>query len=173
LTKCPQAASWRLASESLRRTEHRSCSVNTSISLGFASPEHAAAVPRSNRGSGRGIADSLGWKAQPHGIRLTLLLDATATSASQTQLWDYRFLLIMVKTILGLLPCRSVRIVAFNLDQQVELFRRDGFAADGWKDLEAALKGTQLSTIVARGSRKALLPSARRLRIQPEIRRPN
>ncbi len=86
-------------------------------------------------------------KLNPNGIRLTLLLNATATSASQALLWDTHFLLTMVNTILERLPCRSLRIVAFNLDQQVELFRRDGFTSGGWKDLEAALKGTQLSTI--------------------------
>ena len=112
-------------------------------------------------------------KLNPNGIRLTLLLDATATNASQTQLWDYRFLLIMVKTILGLLPCRSVRIVAFNLDQQVELFRRDGFASDGWKDLEAALKGTQLSTIDYRTLSPASEPEFLTHLVESEISGPS
>lgn len=90
-----------------------------------------------------------GWdgKLNPNGIRLTLMLNATATSASQAKLWDYHFLLTMVKTILEQVPCRSVRIVTFNLDQQVELLRRNDFTSDGWDELAAALKGAQLSTI--------------------------
>lgn len=86
-------------------------------------------------------------KLNPNGIRLTLMLNATATSASQAKLWDYHFLLTMVKTILEQVPCRSLRIVAFNLDQQVELLRRDNFSLAGWDDLESTLKGVQLSTI--------------------------
>lgn len=92
-------------------------------------------------------------KFDPKGIRLTLLLNATGTSASQARLWDYHFLLSMLNTVLEQLPCRSLRIVAFNLDQQGELFRRDGFTLDEWGNLEAALKGTELSTIDYRNLR--------------------
>ena len=86
-------------------------------------------------------------KLDPNGIRLTVLLNATAISASKARLGDFSFLLTLVKTILERVPCRFLRIVAFNLDHQVELFDRDGFTADGWGDLEAALKNVQLSTI--------------------------
>ena len=103
-------------------------------------------------------------KLNSDGVRVTVLLNATPTSlnataaspnvwylahltASDLQLLDFQVLTAMVKTILERLPCRSVRIVAFNLDQQVVLFERDGFTADGWSDLETALKGAQLSTI--------------------------
>lgn len=96
-------------------------------------------------------------KLNPRGIRLTLLLNATSRSASQAELWDYQFLLTMVRTVLEQLPCRSLRVVAFNLDQEAELFRRDGFSVEEWDDLEAALKGVQLSTIDYR----KLRPSSR------------
>jgi len=86
-------------------------------------------------------------KLNPNGIRLALLLNATAASPFEAKLWDYHFLLTMVNTILAQLPCQSVRIVAFNLDQQGELFRSDGFTLEKWDALEAALKGAQLSTV--------------------------
>lgn len=92
-------------------------------------------------------------KLVPSGIRLTLLLNATGTSAFQARLWDSHFLLTMVNTVLEQLPCRSLRLVVFNLDRQGELFRRDGFALEGWNDLEAALKGAEFSTIDYRNLR--------------------
>lgn len=96
---------------------------------------------------GEALPNRWDGKLDPNGIRLTLLLNATAESPFQAQLRDYHFLLTMVKTILERFPCRSLRIVAFNLDQQGELFRRDGFTLEAWDDLEAALKGARLSTI--------------------------
>jgi hypothetical protein len=92
-------------------------------------------------------------KYDPNGIRLTLLLNATGTSASQARLWDYHFLLTMLNSVLERLPYQSLRVVAFNLDQQGELFRRDEFTLNGWDDLEAALKGTELSTVDYRNLR--------------------
>lgn len=104
---------------------------------GLMKPETVSEAPQS-RWAGKLYLD---------GIRLTLLLNATGTSASQARLWDSHFLLTMVSTVLGQLPCRSLRLVAFNLDQQVELFQRDGFTLEAWSDVESALQATEFSTI--------------------------
>lgn len=111
-------------------------------------------------------------KFDPNGIRLTLLLNATGTSASQARLWDTHFLLTMVNTVLERLPCRSLRLVAFNLDQQGELFRRDEFNLEAWNDLEAALKGTELSTIDYRNLRPNSVPEFLTHLVKQEISEP-
>ena len=111
-------------------------------------------------------------KFDPNGIRLTLLLNATGTSASQARLWDVHFLLTMVNTVLERLPCRSLRLVAFNLDQQGELFRHDGFTLEAWNDLEAVLKGTELSTIDYRNLRPSSVPEFLTHLVKQEISEP-
>jgi hypothetical protein len=93
------------------------------------------------------VEDRWDGKLDPHGIRLTLLLNATAISTSQAKLWEYRFLLNLIEAILEQVPCRSLRVVAFNLDQQAELFRRDEFALSDLDDLKTTLKDIQLSAI--------------------------
>jgi hypothetical protein len=99
-----------------------------------------------------------GGKMDPNGIRLTLLLNATTISVFHAKLRDYAFLMQMVSSVLELVPCRSVRIVAFNLDNQDELFRRDNFDSTGWHDLEEALKDPQFASIDYHGLIKGTEP---------------
>lgn len=63
------------------------------------------------------------------GIRLTVLLDAAPTNRYQSSLraWDRAFLLESLYSLLRQIPYKSVRLVAFNLDQQREIYRRDAF----------------------------------------------
>jgi hypothetical protein len=49
--------------------------------------------------------------------------------------------------LLEQIPARSVRLVAFNLDQQKELLTRDGFTAAGLDELSAALHDQQLAVV--------------------------
>ena len=69
-------------------------------------------------------------------IRLTILLHAAPTSPRRTHLRqnDILTLLASVSSVIERVPTTSVRLVAFNLDQQKELFRKDGF---GMVDLPA------------------------------------
>jgi hypothetical protein len=61
--------------------------------------------------------------------RLTVLVDAAPIHANSTRLraWDRAFLLQALSSVLTLLPSNSVRVIAFNLDQQREVFRTDDF----------------------------------------------
>lgn len=97
-------------------------------------------------------------KLDPSGIRLTLLLNATATEIWKTKLRDYAYLMQMASSVLEMVPCRSVRFVAFNLDNQNELFRRENFDSTGWQDLAKALKDPQFATIDYHALKKGAEP---------------
>lgn len=61
--------------------------------------------------------------------RLTVLVDAAPIHMGSTRLraWDRAFLIEALSSVLTLLPSNSVRVIAFNLDQQREVFRTDDF----------------------------------------------
>ncbi|MFZ0961065.1 MAG: hypothetical protein WAO35_09180, partial [Terriglobia bacterium] len=63
------------------------------------------------------------------GLRLTVLLDAEPLNPRTPALraWDRAFLLGSLSSLLKQIPCASVRLRAFNLDQQRELFHEDEF----------------------------------------------
>ena len=69
-------------------------------------------------------------------MRLTILLHAAPTTPRRMRLRtnDILTLLASVSSVLERVPTTSVRLVAFNLDQQRELYRKDGF---GLNDLPA------------------------------------
>jgi len=92
-------------------------------------------------------ADNWAGKLDPKGIRLTVLLDATATNAYEARLWNHTLLVQLLDSLLKQVPCQSVNIVAFNLDQQVEIFRQENFDAAGAAELANALEGHQTATI--------------------------
>ena len=93
-------------------------------------------------------ADNWNGKLDPEGVRLTVLLDATATSVAAAKLRNEAFLLLqLLASLLRQVPCQSVRIVAFNLDQQREVFRQENFDAAGFAKLSAALRQAQFSTV--------------------------
>lgn len=83
------------------------------------------------------------------GLRVTVLLHATPMDPRMSKLyaWDQAFLLQTLSSLLERLPCESVRLVAFNLDSQEEVFRRDELDADGFIDLMRALSKVQLGTV--------------------------
>jgi len=82
-------------------------------------------------------------------LRLTILLDAAPLNPHQSTLraWDRAFLLETVYSVLRRTPHKSVRLVAFNLDQQRELFRSDEFDNAAFHDLARALKDVELSSV--------------------------
>lgn len=89
-------------------------------------------------------------KLEPGGLRLTVLLDVAPVNPREQKLraWDRSFLLDSLAALLRQLPCRSVRLVAFNLDQQQELFRDERFAGGAEFDrLETAMERLELGTV--------------------------
>jgi hypothetical protein len=83
------------------------------------------------------------------GIRLTVLLDAAPMNPYQPRLraWDRAFLLECIYSLLRQMPFQSVRLVAFNLDQQREIFRRDPFDSTAFAALSHALREIETATI--------------------------
>jgi len=83
------------------------------------------------------------------GTRLTVFLDATPINPNSTKLriWDRALLLDSLASLLRHLPCDAVRLVAFNLDQQREIFRQDPFDRTGFVQLAQALRDLELGTV--------------------------
>lgn len=93
-------------------------------------------------------ADNWNGKLDPKGVRLTVLLDATATSVAAAKLRNEAFLLLqLLASLLRQVPCQSVKMVAFNLDQQREVFRQGNFDAAGFAELSSTLKQVQFATV--------------------------
>ncbi len=85
----------------------------------------------------------------PNGLRLTVLLDAAPIfpRALAMRAWDRAFLLQSLSSLLGDLSYSSVRVVAFNLDQQQEIFRQNDFHRSDFSLLAAALRRLELAKV--------------------------
>jgi hypothetical protein len=83
------------------------------------------------------------------GLRVTVLLDAAPLDPRNAKLraWDRAFLLGSLSSLLEQIPCASVRLRAFNLDQQRELFRQDHFDDAGFVKLAESLRTLELGTV--------------------------
>jgi hypothetical protein len=82
-------------------------------------------------------------------LRLTVLLDAAPISPRRSRMSarDNMMLLGTLSALLNRLPTRSVRLVAFNLDQQKELYRQDGFTPDRLPDVAQTVESLQLGMV--------------------------
>jgi hypothetical protein len=82
------------------------------------------------------------------GLRLTILLNAYGQAGrSRLDTWDRTYLLQSLASLLNQIPCHSVKLVAFNLDRQQEIFSQDVFDADGFLRLGKILEQTDLASI--------------------------
>jgi hypothetical protein len=83
------------------------------------------------------------------GLRVTVLLDAAPMNPRSPALraWDRAFLLGSLSSLLNQIPCASVRLRAFNLDQQRELFHEDHFDDAGFMELAESLRTLELRTV--------------------------
>jgi hypothetical protein len=83
------------------------------------------------------------------GFKLTVLLDAAPVNPFSLKLraWDRAFLLGALSSLLRQTSVSSVRIIAFNLDQRLEVFREDDFDHTGLYRLSAALNKVELGTV--------------------------
>ena len=89
--------------------------------------------------------------ASGKGLHLTVLLNAAPMDprSPKLQAWDRAFLLESLSSLLGQIPCASVRLRAINLDQQREVYRQDDFDDSGFVKLSDALRSLELGTISA------------------------
>jgi hypothetical protein len=82
-------------------------------------------------------------------LRVTVLLDAAPIYpfAAKLRAWDRSFLLSTLSSVIAQIDCQSVRLVAFNLEQQKEIYREDHFDESGFDKLAHAMRSLELSTI--------------------------
>jgi len=84
---------------------------------------------------------------------LTILLDVAPVSprrgqrAPRLRASDRLFLIALTSAVLESVPARRVRLVAFTLDQQKEIFRRDSLAPGDLEQLQQALDTVELGTV--------------------------
>ena len=96
---------------------------------------------------------SLRWKrhSEPagRGQRLTILFHATSLygEGKLPTLYDPVLLLSSLSTVLSEGAFDEVRLIAFNLDQEQELFRQDRFDADGFSKLAEKVLSLKLSSV--------------------------
>jgi hypothetical protein len=85
------------------------------------------------------------------GIRLTVLLDVAPINPNVFKMhaWDRSFLMVSLGSLLQQTPCAAVRLIAFSLQQQREIFRQDHFDASGFLKLSQAIGDLELGTISA------------------------
>ena len=88
------------------------------------------------------------------GLRLTVLLDATpiVPFARKLHTQDRILLLDSLYSLLKETPCSLVQLIAFNLDQQQEVFRDSHFGRLGWFALEERLRELELGKVSIRSS---------------------
>jgi hypothetical protein len=90
-----------------------------------------------------------GGARDEQGHRVTVLLNASPLSLRQLRLggYDRALLLSSLASMLERLPLRSVRLVAFNLDQQREIYRREDFASTDFGRLSRTLGELELALV--------------------------
>jgi hypothetical protein len=83
------------------------------------------------------------------GPRIDVLLDAAPVfpKALSLRAWDRAFLLNSLSSLLRTLHPESVRLTAFNLDQQREIFRDESFTRHSFRKLFRSLQDLELGTV--------------------------
>ncbi len=91
------------------------------------------------------------WRGpQPKdGLRLAILLSAGSYNPGAPRLGaGYQMMLLQIlSTLLQEVPCKSVRLEAFNLDQQQVIYRADSFEPSGFDALQRAFNGLNLGVV--------------------------
>jgi hypothetical protein len=82
-------------------------------------------------------------------FRLTILVHAAPMSPRRQRIGarDSVMLLGTLSSLLERLPARDVRLVVFNLEQQKEIFRQDGFQSERIYEVSQAIDNLQLQTL--------------------------
>jgi len=97
---------------------------------------------------------------QRGGVRLTILLDAAPLNPYQSRLraWDREFLLECIYSLLRQTPYKSVRLTAFNLEQQREIFRSDQFDSAAFIALSQSLREVETASVSVEALKKRNSP---------------
>ena len=122
--------------------------------INFVRHHAVAASPAILKANTVAPADFVPWngglQTATRSVRLTVLLDVAPINARETTLraWDRLMLLDSLSSLLRGMPCKSVRLVAFNLDQDREIYRNNQFrGGDQFDALEKAMQELELGTV--------------------------
>ena len=108
--------------------------------------------------------DRSSWNIAPPaergGLRLTIFIDAAPIYPYQPVLraWDRAFLLECIYSVLRQTPYKSVRVVAFNLEQQKEIFHEEHFDATAFLSLAHALREIETASVSVQALKKRNSP---------------
>ena len=111
---------------------------------------HVATAPnRVDAFSLRGAPGSAPAHDDVSPLRISILVHAAPLSPRRTRLRGTDEMLLMgsLSALLERLPTRSIKLVAFNLEQQKELYRRDDFTADSLQQVWSAIHRLELDVI--------------------------
>jgi hypothetical protein len=131
----------------------RSCSKTWKIEakLGRGERDVQVAIPRYTIAelSLRGAPKAEIVKADVRPLRLTVLLNAAPMSMRRSRMRpaDTLMLIGTLSSLLERLPAKFSRLVVFNLDQQTELFREDGFTPERFNQVAAAMNKLELASV--------------------------
>ncbi len=100
----------------------------------------------------RGMASGNRHPDEGRPMRLSVLVDAAPLfqrrlAKAVLSAEDHVFLINVLSALLERVPTSSVRLVVFNLEQQRELFRRDGFTLESLDDMSRAMNELKLATV--------------------------
>jgi hypothetical protein len=114
---------------------HRESNLNFSMLPNTLAPLHTTPIPIRSSGGGGG--------------QLTVLINAAPLNPWSRKLraWDRAFLLDSLSSLLRQLSYSSVRVVAFNLEQQQEIFRKENFTEPDMRQLARALRSLELGAV--------------------------
>ena len=99
--------------------------------------------------SGRGLRPAKPDTDDVRPLRLTVLMHAAPMSPRRTHMRpnDTMTLVSSLSSLLEHVPATSVRLVVFNLDQQKELYRQDGFTLNSLTQVFASVNGMELGLV--------------------------
>jgi hypothetical protein len=124
--------------------------------------------PRSVQALAHDIWDG---KLNPNGVRLSVLFDAAPMNALSPKLhaWDRALLLETLASLLKRIPCRSVELVAFNLEQQREIYRQEKFDSKGFAALTNTLQHLELAAVSYQNLQRGSAPKFLSKLVQEQI----
>ena len=99
--------------------------------------------------SGRGLRRATPDTDDVRPLRLTVLMHAAPMSPRRTRMrpTDTITLVSSLSSLLEHVPATSVRLVVFNLDQQRELYRQDGFTLNSLNQVFSSVNGMELGLV--------------------------
>ncbi len=125
----------------------RTCRKQQKLRAGREKTASSSRTPLSPGAVGRLVEARWNGETTSRGLRVTVLLHAYSPRRASFDAWDRAFLLESLAALLNNLPCQSVKLIAFNLDRQEEVFRDDSLDPDGFTRLEEALEEMEFVTI--------------------------